>query len=298
MKETRNLDIISHGSCIKPNELFKGLACKARSEGHATTESFSSIPDEDMNRLGVYFDQDLDEGKAVDPKKLQNAVLFCIMYFLCHWGRENLHNMQKDTFAIYTDASGAEYLAQKWDELDKNHQADSTSIANTGKIYTRPGKNCYCAGNDMQKTPGFFDSSIHFCAKYSEDEVCPVWLYKHWTQKLNTCGKRQRRNHASSVMKIPGMKHLLSARTHWGHSWSASQSLQSCQKSTPTIVWEALASRILMTQTLKAGISSVFQATDQNQLSKLMPKKCLMQKRGKWVTLSMKKLPQRTPKTT
>ena len=158
-------------------------------EGCTTTDSFVSIPNEDMIKLGEYFDQ---EGKQINFKKLQNSVLFCIMYFLCRCGRENLHNMRKDTFGIFTDASGAEYLAQKRDELDKNHQANSTSWANEGKIYARSGKQSqkivqqtlggkHCAANSWW----FFHRSKLFCANYSADDMCPVRLFKLYLSKLN-----------------------------------------------------------------------------------------------------------------
>ena len=123
----------------RPNELFKGLAKKARTEGHATTESFKSIPDKDMEKIGNNLYQDYTQ-KEINPAKLQESVLFKILYFLYRHGCENLYSMRKDTFAVFTDASGCEFLAQKRDKLDKNHQADSTTPANQGKIYARPGE--------------------------------------------------------------------------------------------------------------------------------------------------------------
>ena len=140
LKEKRDLDIISNECFNRANMMFKGLAKKARTEGCATIDSFKSIPDEDMMCIGNYLYQDFSENCDVNPKKLQDSVLFSIMYFLYRCRCENLHEMKKDTFGVYMDTTRREFLAQKVDKLDKNHQADSTSPANQGKIYARPGE--------------------------------------------------------------------------------------------------------------------------------------------------------------
>jgi len=43
------------------------------------------------------------------------------MFHLCRRGQENLRFMNKTTFAIAVDSSGAEYVHQAIDEADKNH---------------------------------------------------------------------------------------------------------------------------------------------------------------------------------
>lgn len=96
-KEECSIDIISDVRFHKTNEMPKGVAkvtCKA---GLGSTSSFPVIPDEDMICLGDYFYQDFDNATEVNPKKLQQAVLFSLMYFTCRHGRENLHDMKPET---------------------------------------------------------------------------------------------------------------------------------------------------------------------------------------------------------
>ncbi len=125
-KETRNLDIISDPLFTKSNEMFKGVVKQICKMGLGSTISFPVIPDEDMIKLGDYFEQDFSGKVLVNPWKLQQAVMFMVMYFTCRRGRENLYEMTPEMYKIYTDATGKKYVAQAVDELDKNHQMDSS----------------------------------------------------------------------------------------------------------------------------------------------------------------------------
>ncbi len=84
MKETRNIDIIADVRFAKTNELFCGVAAKARKEGRGSVSNFPVIEDEDLTQIGQYFAGVENE---CDPKKLQDAVMFCIMYHLCRRGK-------------------------------------------------------------------------------------------------------------------------------------------------------------------------------------------------------------------
>ncbi len=95
-KDTRNLDIISDIRFTKANQMFKGVAVQTRKAGLGSTKSFPVIPDKDMERLGDYFYQDFN--KEVNPKKLQQAVIYTLIYFTCRRGRENLYDMTPNTY--------------------------------------------------------------------------------------------------------------------------------------------------------------------------------------------------------
>lgn len=121
--------------------MFKGITKNACHEGCGSTDSFPTIPDEDMLKLGNYFCQEINDPTAIlSPKKLQEAVMFFLMYFTCCRGRENIHSMTPNSYEVKTDENSMKYVIQSTDELDKNHQWDSTTPANEAKMYEQQGK--------------------------------------------------------------------------------------------------------------------------------------------------------------
>ena len=140
-KSNRNTDIIGDVRFTKANEIFKGVSKIARENGKGTTKSTPVIAQEDLERIPNYFLHDVLNNP--DPKKLQRCVLFYVIYFFCRQGRENLYEMQTDTFDIGMDPDGRQYIYQARDELDKNHRQNDTDPANQGRIYQQPGTNFY-----------------------------------------------------------------------------------------------------------------------------------------------------------
>ncbi len=137
LKETRNIDIIADVWFTKTNELFCGVAAKARKEGCGCVSNFPVIEDEDLKQIGDYF---AGVETECNPKKLQNAVMFCIMYHLCHRGHQNMTQLKMSTFDIGTNEQGKKFIFQVKDEMDKNHKEDTTDAANEGKMYENPGE--------------------------------------------------------------------------------------------------------------------------------------------------------------
>ncbi len=80
------------------------------------------------------------------------------MYFTCRKGCENLYDMTPETYKVYKDAAGLKYVTQEIDELDKNHQADSSEVANTAKMYETHGKSQL----NTEKSPNL----DMFCSQY------------------------------------------------------------------------------------------------------------------------------------
>ncbi len=107
--------------------------------------------------------------------------------------------MKCHTFALKRDASGQKYIYQAIDEMDKHHREDSTSHANQGKIYERPGKNhlstILICQNHFQtslpenskkaKSPGLSQIYPWYGFSVSEDNVCPVHNFKLYISRLN-----------------------------------------------------------------------------------------------------------------
>ncbi len=191
LKETRGIDIISDPKFTKANEMFCRVSSLTRRKGLAHTKSFPVIQDEDLKKLGAYFQQDLEENSPVDVLKLQKAVQFHLMFHTCRHGKENLHEMTKNTYKIYTDISGKEYVQQFQDEANKNHCEDSTELANEGKIFAKPGK--FAKKSSMKETflschqrntpLGMFSNLPQ--SFFPGSNICPVNLFKLMTSKLH-----------------------------------------------------------------------------------------------------------------
>ena len=90
--------------------MFKGVSKIARQNGKGSTKSYPVIEQEDLECIATYFLHDYMN--APDPRKIQKCVLFYIIYFFCHRGRENLYDMTIKTFEVGTDPDGTQYIFQ------------------------------------------------------------------------------------------------------------------------------------------------------------------------------------------
>lgn len=136
-KDTRCIDIIANESFIRSNQMFKGVTCKAKEEGRGETESKPPIEPEDLQQLSNYFTKNMSG--PPNAEKLQEVMLFNIIYYMGRRGRQNLRKMTKETFAVTTDASGKQYIYQAIKEQDKNHSGSDMSPNNQARIYENPG---------------------------------------------------------------------------------------------------------------------------------------------------------------
>lgn len=136
-KDKRCLDIIANPAFIKSNQMFKGVTSKAKEEGRGETDSRPPIEPEDLQQLSTYFSNNL--AGPPDAEKLQEVMLFNIIYYMGRRGRQNLRKMTKNTFAVATDASGKQYVYQAIKEQDKNHSGSDMSPNNQARIYENPG---------------------------------------------------------------------------------------------------------------------------------------------------------------
>ena len=134
----RSLDIVSDERFMKANLVFDSVQVKAKKMGKGVTRSTPHISQEDMVKLGNYFN--VNHVQKPNPKVLQHTVQFFIMYFFCRRGQENLYSMTKNHFKLIVDYDGTEYVVQTLDEMDKNHGVNETELANQGKMYADPSK--------------------------------------------------------------------------------------------------------------------------------------------------------------
>ena len=137
-KATFGIDIISNDKFIKANEIFQAITKQGKEEGRGETESKVPISDPDYKKLTAYFLQNMRGPPS--PKRLQEFVLFNIIYYCGRRGRENLRQMNKDTFTIRKYHDEREYIVQIIKECDKNHREDDLNQSNEAWIYAIPDK--------------------------------------------------------------------------------------------------------------------------------------------------------------
>lgn len=136
-KEQRGLDIISDERFKKTNEMFKAVTTRARKEGRGSTKNTPPIEPEDLPLITQYLQHDVMNNP--DPKKVQQCVLFNIIYYFCRRGRQNIYDFKIDTFQIDCDPDGTHFVFQAIDEQDKNHGIYDDQPANDGRMYKQPG---------------------------------------------------------------------------------------------------------------------------------------------------------------
>ena len=140
LKAERGLDIIDNTAFTKANEMFRGVNKQKRIQGKGSTKSTPVICPEDLQTIYKHFNHDIMNNP--EPRKLQQCLIFYIIYYFCRRGRENLYTMTSETFKIDVDNStGKRFVFQNIDEHDKNHGIDNPKPANEARMYETTGTN-------------------------------------------------------------------------------------------------------------------------------------------------------------
>ena len=96
-------------------------------------KSYPAISEIDLERIAEYFCY--DHMSKPDPRRLQQNLIFYIIYFFCQRGRENLYDMKRNTFKLVVEPDGLESVVQDQDEIDKNHNFEDSTKTNEGRMY-------------------------------------------------------------------------------------------------------------------------------------------------------------------
>ena len=139
-REKRGIDIISNEHFIRANAVFTALQKINKKKGLGVVDRKVAMNEYDVQQLMEYFRTQII--CDLNPRNLQNIVIFYILYYMCRLGRENLREMKQYTYAISTDLAdnNRKFIYQAVDEYDKNHNESDTTIANEGRIYEITGK--------------------------------------------------------------------------------------------------------------------------------------------------------------
>ena len=148
-KKERGIDITKDHPFVKANEMFRAVLVECKKSGKGVQQHHPKISPIDLERIAEYFNY--DHISNPDPRRLQQTMIFYIIYFFCRRGRENLYEITKQTFKLVVDPDGTEYLVQDQDEMDKNHGPDDYDKSNDGRIYGDPSKEHFSTKFTMLK---------------------------------------------------------------------------------------------------------------------------------------------------
>ena len=82
-------DICNDSDFVKSNEMFKAICVEAKKKGKGVRNSYQPISPVDLERIAEYFYH--DHMNKPEPRKLQQQMIFYIIYYFCRCGRENLY---------------------------------------------------------------------------------------------------------------------------------------------------------------------------------------------------------------
>ena len=137
-RKEKGIDIVTDPRFVKANEMMKAVQVNSKKKGKGVCKSYPPITPIDLERIAEYFSH--DHVTLPSPRKLQQNIIFYILYFFCRRGRENLHSMKTTTFRYICEPDGTEYFIQETDEMDKNHGIYDQNKTNEGRIYATGGK--------------------------------------------------------------------------------------------------------------------------------------------------------------
>lgn len=136
----RNINILHGDSFVRANSVLKSMVGLYLRSDQEKGKQFNAISPGDMSRLTQYFDRSTH-------KRIQEEVIFSLIYFFGMRGRENLRSLKKDTFGIFTDGEQKKYVGIQKLLPSKNVKAslnvkEFNDIKNTRMYSTSDKQTC------------------------------------------------------------------------------------------------------------------------------------------------------------
>ena len=148
-----DVNIITEPDFDTSNKMLKAMVTKYKKSNQIKSEeSYPAIEQGDMLRIYHYFNRS-------SPERLQEEVLFNLLYYFLLRGRETLPYLNKDCFAIEKDSKGKHFVRIQCDRLSKNAK-----------------------GSLLQKEYESIKNARMY--EIDEPENCPVKAFKTYCEKL------------------------------------------------------------------------------------------------------------------
>ena len=136
----RNINILHGDNFMRANSVLKSMVGLYLRSNQEKRKEFDAISPTDMTKLTRYFDRSTH-------RRIQEEVIFNVIYFFGMRGRENLRSLKRDTFAIFTDGEQKKYVGIQKVLPSKNVKAslnvkEFNDIKNTRMYSTDDKETC------------------------------------------------------------------------------------------------------------------------------------------------------------
>ena len=84
-RKEKGIDITKNSDFVQANKMFKAVCVEAKRKGHGVKNSYPKISPIDLERIAEYFNY--DHMNSPDPRRLQQNIIFYIIYYFCRRGR-------------------------------------------------------------------------------------------------------------------------------------------------------------------------------------------------------------------
>ena len=120
----RNVNIINGNDFQRANGVLRAMVGKYLKSKQPKHKGYGAITENDMSKICQYFDRST-------LQRLQDEVLFNVIYFFGLRGREHLRHLTTDSIKIHEDDSGAKYCELDILLMSKNVKASLNSRENS-----------------------------------------------------------------------------------------------------------------------------------------------------------------------
>lgn len=150
----RKINIIHGDEFQRANGVLRAMVGKYLNSSQEKKNTYEAISKNDMNKIRHYFDRS-------SLQKLQDEVLFNVIFYFGLRGRENLRSLTTDCIKINEDDSGVKYCFVNTTMLSKNVKASLNSKENAdlkqARMYETQEKDT-CPVESFKKYKEYFTS--------------------------------------------------------------------------------------------------------------------------------------------
>lgn len=191
----RTINIVHGDDFRRANGVLKAMIGAYLRSGQRKSKSYEAISPNDMDKLSSYFDRSSN-------KKIQEEVLFNVIYFFGLRGRENLRDLKRSTFACKTDENGNEYIGIEGTMISKNVKASFSKKEYSESKCTR----MYEVQNKLKCPVEVFKLYASLLPETTQNNTLFPKCIKNGFSSIAVTGKDSFGNFLSTISEKAGLK--------------------------------------------------------------------------------------------